>query len=132
MSLVSVKNEVETYPATEVLQINQKIIPDNINVYYGCDNSSFSEDIECPEWADRSAVLWRYGTLEDIANFHTNATLLSEAARANKGRALWSEVGSEANYDKSYELLRYLAGSTGLPQTFLIMAGVYVTRLWGR
>ena len=103
-----------------------KIIPDSINVYYGCDDSSFSEDIECPEWADRSAVIWRYGSLEDIANFHTNATLLSEAARANKGHALWSEVGSEANYDKSHELLKYFAGSIGLPQTFLILAGVYV------
>ena len=37
-----------------------------------------------------------------------------------------AEGGSKANYDKSYQLLRYLGGSAGLPQTFLILAGGYV------
>ena len=51
---------------------------------------------------------------------------MSEAARANKGHALWTEGGSKANYDKSYQLLHYLGGSAGLPQTFLILAGSYI------
>ena len=126
VTLISVKNEVESYPAPEILELNQQRIPDNINVYYGCINSSFSDRTECPKPEDRAAVFWRYATLNDIANFHRNVTLLSEAARANKGHALWTEGGSEANYDKSYQLLRYLGGSAGLPQTFLILAGTYV------
>jgi hypothetical protein len=127
ITLISVKDEVAEYPAAEIVELNQQRIPDNINVYYACKNSNFSDSTECPKPEDRNAVFWRYAKIDDIADFHRNVTLLSEAARANKGVALWSEVGSEINYDKSFKLLSYLAGEAGLPRTFMILVGIYAS-----
>ena len=108
---------MDTYPAIETLDLNKQAIADNINVYYVC--------TDCKDPKDRMAVFWRYATLEDIANFKKNATLLSQAARANKGVQLWNELNSAADTSKSIGLLRYLAGSAGLPEKFLILSGSY-------
>jgi hypothetical protein len=117
----SVTNWMNTYPAVEILELNKHTIPDNINVYYTC---SEGPDNKCRD-SERTAVFWRYATANDITNFKKNATLLSLAARANKGVPLWSEHGSAWDYSKSVGLLQYLAGSAGLPEKFLILSGGY-------
>ena len=111
----------DSYPAPEILELNKQIIPDNINVYYAC-----TSGVDCPEPEDRRAVFWRYATLEDIANYRRNVNLLSEAARANKGVALWPDSGHDVGYKDAFGLLRYLRGEDGLPRTLLILAGIYV------
>ena len=118
IDIFSVKNAVDDYPAPEILELNKQRIPDNINVYYSC-----YDDCNVP--TNRTAIFWRYATLGDVTDFHKNVIFLNEAARSNKGQPLWSEGGSQANYDKSFALLRYLAGTTGLPREFLILSGVY-------
>jgi hypothetical protein len=121
IDIVSVKNAVDDYPAPEILELNKQVIPDSLNVYYTCYNN-------CNDLADRTAIFWRHATLSDVTDFHKNVKLLNEAARSSKGHPLWSGSGSEANYDKSFALLRYLAGTTGLPKEFLILSGVYSQR----
>jgi hypothetical protein len=111
---------MDTYPAIEILDLNKQTIPDNISVYYSCVG-------DCKDPKDRRAVFWRYATLEDITNFKKNATLLSQAARANKGVPLWNETAGAVDTSKLIGMLRYLAGSAGLPEKFLILSGAYST-----
>ena len=127
VTLITLKSlsDFNSYPVSEIVELNKQKIPDNINVYYVCTSGLNSDGSQCSNPEDRSAVFWRYATLADIANYGSNVNLLSEAARANKGRALWPERGSEAIYDKTFGLLRYLGGAAGWPRTFLILSGAY-------